>query len=198
MEKPFSRKDLVIRLLRHGVAPRYAWRAATELAEHAEDISEGGARTRLGDLDELADGIVQAYRQRTFAGRHPVFAFVVAPLPLILLAVIAYWVAGVLLLYASTKVTEIAGFVGLGVQFGSFFLPSMLITALVCHLGRRAGLSWQKTAFACVPIVLFSFIVSTSMEITGPTHGRFMIGFCLPFGHLLHPCFSPRRGPRRR
>jgi hypothetical protein len=124
-----------------------------------------------------------------------VFTFLVVPLPLIVLTLMGYWVAGLSILYAGTKFTEIAGFIALAVEFGSFSLPSMFVTALICQLGRRAGLRWQKTALACLPIVLFSFIISTSMRITEPAHGTFMIGFCLPFGHLLNPLFFPTSWP---
>src|SRR5262249_4843710 len=87
-------------LLRRGLPRHYVRRVVGELEDHQQDLLDeqtilptdsGTAPTpheRLGDLTALTDRIVAEYQSRRFAGRHPVLAFVVAPIPLAL----AFWI----------------------------------------------------------------------------------------------------------
>ncbi len=184
MDKPFSRKQLALELVRRGVMPSYAWRVSGELADHAEDISAAGLETsaRLGDVDRLANQIVAAYRQRTFAGRHPVLAFVVAPLPLMLLAYAAYWFVGALVIFGSMKLTEFTSIAVLAVNAGAMFLPAMGAAGLICRSARRAGLSWRFTVFACLPVLVLAFgILFSTVRLDSLAHGTFTIGISLPW-----------------
>jgi hypothetical protein len=81
-----------------------------ELKDHAEEIlerrcesarstseSESLLAQRLGDAEHVAACIEQSFRQRCFAGRHPVFTFLLCPIPLSLLIWLAVLAVGALL-----------------------------------------------------------------------------------------------------
>lgn len=91
--------DIVDRRLRaRWLPPAYRRRVVQELKDHAEEIlercSESARPTseaesflarRLGDAEHVAACVEQSFRQRRFAGRHPVFTFLLCPIPLSLL-----------------------------------------------------------------------------------------------------------------
>ncbi len=99
--------DIVDRRLRAQWLPlAYRRRVVQELKDHAEEIlercsesarspsqSESLLAQRLGDAEHVAASIEQSFRQRCFAGRHPVFTFLLCPIPLSLLI----WMTGALL-----------------------------------------------------------------------------------------------------
>ncbi|AGA24514.1 hypothetical protein [Singulisphaera acidiphila] len=69
-------------VVRSGLPPAYADRLLTELSDHAEELGDQ-AEQRLGKAEELAGAAVLAYRSSSFAGRHPLAAFVLLPLLLV-------------------------------------------------------------------------------------------------------------------
>jgi len=91
--------DIVDRRLRaRWLPPAYRRRVVQELKDHADEIleacsesvrstsqSESFLTRRLGDAEHVADCIEQSFRQRHFAGRHPVFTFLLCPIPLSLI-----------------------------------------------------------------------------------------------------------------
>lgn len=91
--------DIVDRRLRAQWLPlAYRRRVVQELKDHAEEILERCSESvrstsepesflaqRLGDAEHVAARIEQSFRQRCFAGRHPVFTFLLCPIPLSLL-----------------------------------------------------------------------------------------------------------------
>jgi len=195
MEKSFSRKRLIVDLLRRGVSPAYACRVTRELAEHADDLAESGLETPagVGDVGLLAAGIVESYRKRTFAGRHPILSFAVAPFPLMIVAIVGFWAVGVLLIFASMRLTNYAGLVGLFVQSLSMFVPAMVVAWFVCRLARGAGLTWQRAALACLPILAVAFLFNSLLKLAdldGEAHGVLMFGINLPLGPLFGPVFG--------
>jgi hypothetical protein len=195
MEKSFSRKRLIVDLLRRGVSPAYACRVTRELADHAEDLSESGLDTPagVGEVERLADEIVESYRKRTFAGRHPIWSFAVAPLPLLIGAIAAFWTVGVLLVLASMRLTNYWGFVAVALHPFSMFVPAMTITWLVCRLARGAGLTWRRAALACLPILAVAFLFNSVLKMDdwdGEGHGALMFGINLPLGPLFGPAFG--------
>ncbi len=195
MEKSFSRKRLIVDLLRRGVSPGYACRVTKELAEHAQDLAESGLDTPagVGDVDILAAGIAESYRKRTFAGRHPILSFAVAPFPLLIVAIVGFWTVGVLLVFASMWLTNYWGFVALLLHPLSMFVPAMAITWLVCRLARGAGLTWQRAVSACLPILAVVFLFHSVLKLDdweGEGHGALMFGINLPLGPIFGPAFG--------
>jgi hypothetical protein len=90
-------------LIRRGLAARRAVRYARELQAHREDLrdellatgagpdaADARADERLGTVKELVAAAVHAHRRESFAGRHPVFAYVLAPFALAPAALIAF------------------------------------------------------------------------------------------------------------
>jgi hypothetical protein len=194
MEKSFSRKRLIVDLMRRGVSPAYASRVTRELAEHADDLAESGldAPAGVGDVELLAAGIAESYRQRTFAGRHPILSFAVAPFPLIVVANVGLWTVGVLLVFAM-RFTNYWGLVAVLLHPLSMFVPAMTITWLVCRLARGAGLRWQRTALACLPILVVAFLFLSVLKLDdwdGEGHGALMFGINLPLGPIFGPAFG--------
>ena len=66
-----------------------------ELADHCDDLSQettsmdaNSLSARLGMPEELADRAGEELRRRTFAGRHPLLTFVLAPLPAAILLIV--------------------------------------------------------------------------------------------------------------
>ena len=99
MNKSLSPKSLMLKLASRGIPPTYAWRVTRELDDHAVDLAEN-ANGKLGGADQLVEEIVTNYRNRTFAGRHPLLTFLLLPLPLAIVSYLLFihvWVAGLLL-----------------------------------------------------------------------------------------------------
>ena len=88
--------DIVDRRLRaRWLPPAYRRRVVQELKDHAEEIldrrSESAWSTsqsksilaqQLGDAEHVAACIERSYRQQCFGGRHPIFTFLLCPIPL--------------------------------------------------------------------------------------------------------------------
>ncbi|SIO35297.1 hypothetical protein SAMN05444166_4023 [Singulisphaera sp. GP187] len=92
-------------VVRNGLPPAYADRLLTELSDHAEELGDQ-AEERLGTAEEIAGAAVLAYRSSSFAGRHPLAAFVILPLLLVVAGLLAH------------AVVVVASLVGLAWAFG--------------------------------------------------------------------------------
>src|SRR5262249_52472400 len=158
---PQSLDWLFQELNRQGLPPQYVRRVVRELKEHQDDLRDEGSEAaleantggsaaagRLGDPQQLADTIASSFRARHFSGRHPIWAFVVAPIPLVLLGWIALWVAFLCLelLLASMVGEEYFhehhGLVAAGVTVFSYLnrvVPSAMAALVLCRLARRSG-----------------------------------------------------------
>ena len=150
MPDPFAR--LHEALLRGGMSPARARRAATELREHFADIVDelvdGGVATdvadhlaarRLGDLDLFATQLLADRRALGFAHRFPLLAWLAPPLA----AFIALTVAAAALLVTAGR----AGWPldGLAAGLGLLLLAAPLLTCWIVAgfaLRRRTGWPW--------------------------------------------------------
>ena len=194
------------RLLRRGLPAAYVTRAVQELADHHADLVDGTtepqqAWKRLGDVELIGEELVHKFRARTFAGRHPLLTFAIAPLP----AVILLWVA---MFFASwTSAFAIAGLLGnqlenyvetdlvgasapfpmwllLGIHYACLYIPPAVGAWWFCRLATRSGrgIVWGATACLVVAgLALFAFC-----ELKEPQNGQpgmLTLGLWLPLFH---------------
>ena len=91
---PRSFQALHGQLCRDGLPVNYVERIIGELADHQSDLDQSNAirasRRQLGPTDVLRTSIVEGYRAQTFAGRHPILAFVVGSLLIAPICCIGY------------------------------------------------------------------------------------------------------------
>lgn len=108
-------------------------------------------------------------------------------------AFVEFWVLGVPLIYASTWVTQYAGFVGLFVHALSMFVPAMTIAWFVCRRARSAGLSWRRAVLACLPILAVAFLFNSWLslgDLDPEAHGTLTMGINLPLSGLFGPAIG--------
>ena len=199
--------ELVAELRRRGLPRAYCRRLAAELADHYHDaLAEAsvGAKSspeqgdhgmeaeriqtvcgQLGDPRELAAGAAREYHKRTFSGWHPILMFLLAPLPLTLLA----WVAAV---------ASIAGLFGwLGPKSGGevpgawrygmpvvlvlwAVVPPTLVALLICRMSTRSGRSWRWIAVSLGMLALATAAFHSDLRWPSrPGNGQLMVGFGL-------------------
>jgi hypothetical protein len=209
MSKPRLLDAVARGLQRQGLPTADVARLLAELQDHVTDIlTEEGSlmqehvdvnaklETRLGSPDLLVAAVVANRRQASFFGRHPVWSFVVAPIPLTLLCVAAFLFLGVGLAeaagwllgdrYALEGQTVTDWPAGLRFVVHAFvlaihFLPVGAATLLLCWSVRRGGLSWKwtVTASALVAFVAWTLVVHVQLP-EQPGGGRLELGLGVP------------------
>ncbi len=218
MENQQSREFLVTELRRQGLPRAYIQRLLEELDDHLADLQDERSpdmdtarkpesitsevktpklesarvlnfQERLGNPVQLADFAAKQYHNRSFLGRHPILTFLVLPLPLIILELVAIFLS--LCLLGTAIGGWLEGFVELDHPLlGSIMLallarvvivlPPLGTDLLICRLARCNTLNWRWPIAACCLVALFCavFYVSWSLP-TAPGNGQFMIGFDL-------------------
>jgi hypothetical protein len=182
-------------LLRRGLPEDYVKRAVQELADHHADLREaqqpgmtGGeavAWQELGDVDRLGDELVRKYHARSFAGRHPLLTFVVAPLPTILAmwsaTFVGFWLAvwGVLeavscvvdaRTWADAEPPPLVEWVLMALQPALFYVPPAVVAWSFCRTARRSGRGPAWGAASCLLLALLAMFVV--FDLRGPHDGQ--------------------------
>ena len=199
-------------LARRGLPAGYVERFLQELGDHIEDLfqeQEERMRTeahgtvseldsavaveqQLGGREELAEQAVAEYRRATFAGRHPVWTFVIAPLPAAVVAWVLYF------LIAGLGVEGFAWALG-GAEWGErpeaewprlavwavhsllplgHYVPPALVVLAWCWLARRSGRRWTWGLASCLLVALVAgLFVSQLTPKTATGKGSLMLGF---------------------
>lgn len=140
---------------------------------------------QLGNPRELAAGAAREYHRRTFSGRHPILMFLLAPLPLALVA----WVA---------VVASIAALFGwLGPKSGGdvpgawrygmpvvlvlwAVVPPTFVALLICRMSTRSGRSWRWIAVSLGMLALATAAFHSDLRWPSrPGNGQLMVGFGL-------------------
>ena len=203
--------DLERELRRCGLPRSYRRRLAAEMSDHFHDALDDPQGNRfsspdnslqqgdqgmeaeriqavcgqLGDPGALAAGAARQYQCRTFSGRHPILMFLVAPLPLALVAWAAV-VAGVTSLFSwlgpeSGATVPAAWRYGMPVVLVLWaILPPTLVALWVCRMSVRSGRTWRWIAVSLALIALATAAFHSDMRWpTQPGNGRLMIGFGL-------------------
>ncbi|MFO0948801.1 MAG: hypothetical protein U1D30_23235 [Planctomycetota bacterium] len=223
MNGPLSPDRLARELRRRGLPAEYVERLIEEWQDHVDDLvvsQEGGhgmeaekiclAHHRVGDEPTLVDTAVKEFRKRTFAGRHPVLTFLLAPIPLTVVAWILYFFTGYLVgcvaVFLGGDWFRIEGkpfaewpayvlWAQMAFVFAAPIVPPLLVTMLTCRWGSMSGRSWLWPATACLLFAFLAGLFHINVEYPyAPGTGKLMI--CLFFSkrplnsQLLH-CAIP-------
>jgi hypothetical protein len=190
-----------------GLPRAYIARFLAELEDHLQDISleqevsvstdmrkapSGRVVERLGSHEQLVEHAVANYQGASFAGRHPVVVFLLAPIPVAIICWVVFLLVAVL------------GVEGLGYMFGpgvlppasdwpvavvrsvralpllGSFIPPAAVVLLWCRMARRSGRSWRWCLASCLLVALAAGLhIVTVTTPTATTKGAMYIGFGL-------------------
>lgn len=199
-------ETLRARLLGRGLPSHYVARLVDELADHVCDLTEERAMStedavlctleeRLGTPEQLVESAAKNYRGRTLPGRHPVIAFLIAPIPATLLGFAAFVFLGFGLLELSPLVLgeafRLEGKTGdqwpaaavgaaWSLHYAAKIVPPALVAALFCVLAYRARLQPRWALGACALVALVAAMYTSSMVLpVDPGKGQYSIGLGL-------------------
>jgi hypothetical protein len=161
-------------LRKRNLPPAYAARLIEELADHVTDLEQENPsmdaqlliEEKLGTPESLAEAAAAELAGRTFAGRHPVLMFLVAPIPAVVLTLAAVLIVCQACKLAVTPLapvnpnppTAFEWALVYGIVFFQRFAPFALTAWLFLAMARRAGRPvWGITACALVALFAFAF-----------------------------------------
>ena len=158
--------ELIVR----GVPRRQRHRLAAEWRDHIHDLMDEGfamtaIETKLGDVNEVAAGAAEQYQRSRWARRHPLLAFGLLPMPLVLMAFLGV-ALGISLPFAGAELAngeDLSRPVRVAWAFTCLyavsFLPFMLTAAWYTRLARRTGIAWGWAALALAQVLLLSAVL---------------------------------------
>jgi hypothetical protein len=180
MENQQLREELAAELRRQSLPAAYIKRLLAEWDDHLADLQNErnihmntarmpesnldksqstkiyDLKQRLGDPAQLAAFAEDTYRRRGFFGRHPIFTFLLAPLPLLVLSWIAillpFFLVGSVLDFVGAQTGEPRDYpylVAMGIVLWSWLIMAIapLTTMLVlCRVARQNALNWRWAA----------------------------------------------------
>jgi hypothetical protein len=176
MNHPESLHNFLSELVRCGLPPKYAQRAAAELVDHHGDLVDelrstgineaqavAEALRRLGDSQALVKNTVREYQRRHWCGRWRLVTFVLAPLPVLIVAWIVslfalVFASGQYVLWTGIEMDGIKGphhFAPLWMKYAGlisiFVLVPTFVTYTFAKLANRAALGWPWiVVVACI------------------------------------------------
>jgi hypothetical protein len=180
--------------LRRRELPReYVDRVVREIADHQQDIQEEAGPInptgRLGEVRRLADALVAEFRARTFCGRHPLLTFVLAPIPVSILAwlgtlLACTWLGSVGLPMNEHKpITDWPVFSVwclLSLYYFQIFAPFALVSAGLCRLAYRTGRGKRWAFVACALVAFFAASITYRCKLPdAPGTGSLSVGWLL-------------------
>jgi hypothetical protein len=181
-----------------------------ELFDHFVDLQEGSPsmETRsyatvveeIGTPEQLASAAEVEYLKTSFSGRHPVWTFLVAPIPLLAATFIGWALATFLVLYPVVKIAVLCGLdpnqacttdtvapstiVLMRVAYISWVLVPFALTAwFLSRFGCRSRRSAIWPIAACVILALFGTTYNSRMVLPvdpTPGSGTIQFGFGFP------------------
>lgn len=196
MGRPQWRDRLREELRKRNLPPEYAARLIEELADHVTDLEQENpsmdaqmlVEEKLGSPESLAEAAAAELAGRTFAGRHPVLTFVVAPIPAVVLTLAALLTVCLACKSVLTPLEPLnpnppTAFEWLadGIVFVQRFAPFALTAWFFLAMARRAGRPvWGLTACTLVALFAFTFrtgVIPPTVEHNlliwfGPSNGR--------------------------
>lgn len=193
MRHPDRMLELFRYLMRLGLSPAYTERVGLEIRDHWRDIAEEAqlkgaseeeaaeiADLRLGDPDEIARSIVVKVRESRWAGRHPVVAFVMVPIPLFFFAA-GLSFSGAFWILSSLSAGDLDSLVmacwsELVVGVTAFAQISLGAVAMyICSWSRRCHRNWGYSFAGCFGLALKGLCLSFSLS--PPPDGSLGIGY---------------------
>ncbi len=197
MDDRSSFKQLRDNLRRRRLPEIYIERVIGELNDHRADLLEEGERRgldsrtaensasdRLGPVEQLADSVISEYQARWFLGRHPVFAFLVAPALMTVLGWILFYGFGfatLINLYearASLAPTASWAWIFRATERLSWVLPPVLVAYFAYRLAHCTARGWPWI-LAAHAVVAFLWASSHSQVMYSelPGKSKLMFGF---------------------
>jgi hypothetical protein len=152
---------------------------------------------RLGDPAQLAALAGQHYRKRNFLGRHPIFTFLLLPVPLIVAEIVGFflawmllggaldWLLGHVLEAWLNRINEwdhpLAGSLFFaGLSWCLIVLPPLGTAVWICRVAQRNRIDVRWPAAACCLVAIYCALFCVSWRLpTAPGNGLFMIGFTI-------------------
>lgn len=186
------RSRLVKELRRQGLPRDYVDRLVDEWSDHASDLilenpsmdAENVVESRLGKSEHLAEVATKEFRRRTFAGRHPILAFVISPLLMVIFTTGVILVLTGLMLDLGVGNPVLQNGIGFCCSALLPFAPFLLSTLLFVWLGRRAGLRyWGMVACAIIAIAALGFRAEATAK-TADHQGRIILYYDFAVGAL--------------
>jgi hypothetical protein len=181
---------------RRYLPPAYVERLVDELSDHLTELMEDSMSmeafehppTLLGSASEIVVAASSEYRRRRFSGRHPWFAFVVAPI----LALPILWAASLwLLVFVAnaagfdsdnpTATVEISNWANEMLPFAvaaTLVLPVVAATIAFCRLAIKTAISRRWILACCLVLAILGGAANSSVSLPTPgTKGSVAFGF---------------------
>jgi hypothetical protein len=193
-----SLEQLVREMRRRGLPRPYIQRYVEELSDHINDFVEERSNAmskeahgstdlppRIGDPIRLAQVAAAEYRRANFWGRHPIVTFLLAPIPLVVVAWIAVFVLGMLIMSGRAESGDGADSWSIAAIWASIVwfrvasvIPPALVALLLCYLARRGGLSWRWSLAACLLVAIVAGLFRGQLELPrSMSRGQLSLGF---------------------
>ena len=170
-----------------------------EIAGHLDDIlfqekiemstdaiNRSNIDARLGTPQALASAVGETYEYPTFAGRHPLLMFLLAPLPLFVTVVVAQCLLiGVLewLGFVEQKTTTFS------MLWKSMnYVPAVLATLWLCRCWQESERhwGWLLAATSCLAIAIAPFAATATVS---SQPGKSLVGVGVRLSDSFHPTF---------
>lgn len=184
MSNPRPFDSLRADLIRRGLPRSYVRRVVEELEDHRQDIraeaSSTPAEARLGNLAELAAQIVSEYRARRFVGRHPLLAFLIAPIPLVastwLAMALAFGFGSSLLLPQEPGNWSKVNLYAASIYYALRFIPFAIVALVLCRSAYQSAQGrWSLVACALVAGLAGTLVADVRFHV-GPHDGSLTFG----------------------
>lgn len=198
MSAPHWLDQFAAELRRQHLPAGYRARLLDELADHLSELEQETTsmeaqlllEERIGRPDIIAAEARSEYTRRTFAGRHPVLTFGVAPIPILLATLISLVLAMWLIVWCVGMTTpslldrnSSPSFLQLCVVYSVVVfmrsVPFALVAWFLARTGRRAQRPiWGFLSCAIVAAMAFLFFMNINPG-PGALHGQVFMGLAV-------------------
>ena len=195
MTNPSFLQQVRSELGRRAMPSAYVERVVAELADHQSDIvseqlddgltEEQAARnaaSRLGDPVQVADVAARQFRSQNLVGRFPLLTFLLAPIPIVLLSWVVYFLVGLIGLKSLAAIAgnqaPITSWAVELVKIAAVIVPPAFAAALFCWLATRSGSGIRWLVASCILLAIVAAAFNTSLVMpVEPGTGRLEVGF---------------------
>lgn len=198
MPSPNWHEDVRRALVLRRLPPAQVERLLLEIHDHYLDLMEEDANMstdvlhdRLGAPEHIANFAASILPSRSFAWRHPILTFLVAPIPLAIGIIVAFCAAliGASVLIPNEFVHNESGiaFVSaalLTVAWIIRLVPFAILAFLFSRAAGRTGHGWKWGLAACALLAALAGALDVNYRLPteAPNSGAFMLGLGYPLG----------------